>query len=419
MQPLLRDVAAEAEALHVGLYVVGGYVRDRLLNYASADLDLVVEGDAIRLVAALVARYGGHMTSYPPFGTATWHLQPGLPLGFIDFATTRTETYAHPAALPTVTVLPERGALAVDVRRRDFTINTLAVQLAPLEGFGRLVDYAGGLSDSRAGLIRVLHDASFVDDPTRIFRAARFEQRFGFQIEPHTATLIAGGLHYVPYLSGERLRTEVDLIFAETHPQKAMRRLNTLGVLAVLDIGLIFDERLSSVFTNAQLFVAQPLWKLPTVDLAHVYWGIVAAGVPEPEVMVERLALNHVVARKIAETRRALAGLAEFDDATPHRTVWARLNGLSDEALIAAYALSPDDAGRAALVTYCDKLRYISPTITGTDLKNIGLKPGPRFGKLLARLRDAWLDGVVSTPEQERAYLRQMIDEYSRTDDGN
>ena len=205
------------------LYAVGGFVRDLLLAQPNFDLDLVVEGDAIRLAQELVAATGGRLRSHRRFGTAKWILpaelagENGQLPDSLDFVTARTEFYEHPTALPTV----ERSSIKQDLHRRDFTINTLAVRLTP-DRWGELLDFYGGREDLEDGVIRVLHSLSFVEDPTRILRAARFEQRFDFEIEPRTEELIGDALDLLDRVSAERVRHELELILAEAEPERAL-----------------------------------------------------------------------------------------------------------------------------------------------------------------------------------------------------
>ena len=199
---LIQALAREAQQRRIGLYVVGGFVRDLLLNSPDQhDVDLVVEGDAIELVRALQQAYGGGIRSHAQFGTAKWQLDKSVvrALGVdftgakwpdsIDFVSARTEFYEEPSALPTV----QRSSIKLDLHRRDFTINTLAIRLSP-EPLGELLDFYGGEQDLHDGLIRVLHSLSFVDDATRMLRAVRLEQRLRFKIEPRTEELIRGAL---------------------------------------------------------------------------------------------------------------------------------------------------------------------------------------------------------------------------------
>ena len=206
---LLRQVAALSAHLGLPAYLVGGFVRDALLKQPINDFDLVVEGDAVKLGRALVKQFGGRLTVHAPFKTAAWFLPVGVgsrygteehrpystpesTIDFIDLISARSETYARPAALPTVKL----GTLADDLRRRDFTINALAVRLDG-DHFGELSDPLGGRADLQRGLVRVLHSNSFVDDPTRLLRAVRYAERYGFKIESGSEALIPLALEYV------------------------------------------------------------------------------------------------------------------------------------------------------------------------------------------------------------------------------
>ncbi len=243
---LLKAAGDAASGLGYPLYGVGGFVRDLLLGEPNFDVDMVVEGDAIRLTQTLAGKLGGRVRSHRRFGTAKWILPEGLlPASAangnhagnsgrafpdaLDFVTARTEFYEHPTALPTV----ERSSIKQDLHRRDFTINTLAVCLIP-DRWGELLDFYGGRDDLEDGIIRALHSLSFVEDPTRILRAVRFEQRFGFSIDPRTEELIADALDLLDRVSAERVRHELELILAEAEPERAFARLAELGVLSRL-----------------------------------------------------------------------------------------------------------------------------------------------------------------------------------------
>ncbi|MBC7223147.1 MAG: CBS domain-containing protein, partial [Anaerolineae bacterium] len=216
---LLREVGHRARRMGFSVYAVGGVVRDLLLGIPNLDLDLVVEGDAIALARSLARSYGGRVRSHRRFGTAKWILEDpmkplqvgreavdwtALPVRHLDFVTARTEFYEHPTALPQV----ERSSIRQDLHRRDFTINTLAIALAP-DRFGELLDFYGGHQDLRRGIIRVLHSLSFVEDPTRMLRAVRLEQRLGFRIEERTAELIENARDLLRRTTGERIRHEL------------------------------------------------------------------------------------------------------------------------------------------------------------------------------------------------------------------
>src|SRR5512136_2086958 len=221
---LLQRLAEIAARAGMSLYIVGGPVRDCLVRRVVTDLDLTTEGDAHRLARAMARELGGAWKKFDRFGTAKLIL-PGRDKP-IDLATSRTETYAHPGALPDVA----RGTIETDLIRRDFTINAMAIRLDG-EQQGTLIDLHGGESDLYSGKLRVLHERSFEDDPTRLFRGVRFEQRFGFAFAFDTERLIAPALPVIEQVSGDRLRHELELIFCEMQPLKVLTRLNELGVL--------------------------------------------------------------------------------------------------------------------------------------------------------------------------------------------
>jgi tRNA nucleotidyltransferase (CCA-adding enzyme) len=223
--PVLRDAGRCAEEMGFSAYAVGGFVRDLFLQRETLDVDVVIEGDGIAFASRFSADNGAHLLIYERFRTANLVLPGGFK---IDIATARTEMYERPAALPLV--MP--GSIRDDLFRRDFSINTLAVCLNP-DRFGRLLDLFQAREDIRKGSIRILHEKSFVDDPTRIFRAARFEKRFDFSMEDVTkrcaVDAVSSGL--IEKLSGYRIASELRLILKEKDPLSTIQRLEELGVL--------------------------------------------------------------------------------------------------------------------------------------------------------------------------------------------
>ncbi len=236
---LLAAAGRAADYLGLQVYAVGGFVRDLLLHRDNEDVDLLVEGPGIAFARHLSRLWGAGVQTHERFGTATLRLDWG---GKVDVAMARLETYSQPAALPQVAP----AGLAQDLRRRDFTINAMAIHLNP-GTYGHLADPLDGRADLEAGRIRILHPGSFEDDPTRIFRAVRFEQRFGFRLEPVTARClrdaVRGGL--IGRLSRPRVLREVLLLLGETDPSPAFRRLSRLGVLGQVH-PLLEDPRKST-----------------------------------------------------------------------------------------------------------------------------------------------------------------------------
>ncbi len=286
---LLDAVVGLADSRGLRAFLVGGTVRDLLLGRNSLDVDVAIEGDAVALAREVASATGARLAKTTAFGTATvvsgsFHL---------DLVTTRSETYAHPGALPKV----HPSTIDDDLVRRDFTINAMALQLngaAP----GKLLDPAGGEADLRAGLVRVIHDGSFRDDATRILRAARYEARFGFRLEEATADLLGRDLSYLDRISGTRIRQELQRTFQESEPERALLRLEKLGALAAIHPGLSFPEASAEAFPRLRKLGAPPLAGWPLLCLAS------DAG-RRPEI-VRRLALTKA-------QREVVLGLAGID----------------------------------------------------------------------------------------------------------
>jgi tRNA nucleotidyltransferase (CCA-adding enzyme) len=228
---LLHLVRDAATGRSLPLYMVGGAVRDLAMGRRLSDFDLIVEGDAIALAHSLASQHGGGVTAHTKFGTAKWFLPEPLKAGHdtLDLISARSETYRHPAALPTVAW----GSITDDLLRRDFTINAMAIRLDSSH-FGELRDDLHGMQDLEQGLIRVLHAGAFVDDPTRMYRAVRYAARYGFRVVEETQALIPAALPYVQKLSAQRIRHELDLILDEPNAMSMLRQLDELGLLAAI-----------------------------------------------------------------------------------------------------------------------------------------------------------------------------------------
>lgn len=406
---LLPLICETAIAVQVNVYLVGGVIRDLLLGRSTVDYDFAVEGDAIEFTRELAAHHGGTLTMHPTFRTATWSYQDLE----IDFATARTETYPEPAILPVVTP----ASIDLDLYRRDFTINALALRLNQPR---ILIDLYGGQDDLRGGIIRVLHDHSFIDDPTRLFRAVRFEQRLNFQIEPHTLSLVAPALPYVSRLSGERLRYEVELIFSEAEPEKSLLRLQELGLLTYLDSGLVFDETLRNAYQDYRTLIAdqqyaQNSWHIKTNSAINIGWALLGSRTRDPEHLARYLMLDRTAALAVHGGQRIAKLLDKVANAKKPSEVDALLNDLPTEVLIAGSVLASGDT-RAKVTTYATEWRYVTPLLSGKDFTNWGLSPGPLFGKLLRGLRTARLDGLLTTLEDEREYVQRVVAQMAADD---
>jgi len=410
---LIRLAAEKATRLDMALYIVGGFVRDLLLGYPSVDFDLVVEGDAIALAQELQREHGGRLISHSRFGTAKWFLPDSLRSTddppFLDLISARMEFYEHPTALPTV----RRGSIKLDLHRRDFTINTLAIRLDGRH-FGELLDYWGGLADLKRGLIRVLHSLSFIDDPTRMIRAVRYEQRYGFQIEPRTLQLIHEARPLLARLSGERVRHELDLILNENCALAALRRLAELDLFQAIHPALGWsaeiEQRLALALERPPAAEIASLWTPSRVPLrqalAYTVWLF---PLPASEIisLANRLRFSSPLKRLILDASALFHSLPDLQGAPPSGWV-ERLENLSP---ISIYALqiSLPEAQTAPLAEYLTRWRNIQPYTDGETLRKLGLPPGPSYRRLLKRLRAAWLDGEIHTAEEEKQLLERLI----------
>lgn len=415
---LVRRIADVAHEMEYNVYFVGGLVRDLLLGAPIFDIDIVVEGDAILLARRLTQRFGGRVVAHASFGTAKWLLEPtvwqeaiGAPppepeLRSIDFATARTEFYTYPTALPVV----ERSAIKQDLHRRDFTINTLAIRLDPPH-WGELLDFYGGEADLQNKIIRVLHSLSFIDDPTRILRAARLEARLGFHLDPRSEGLIANALPMLSRMSGDRIRHELEQILDEKEPERAICRLDELGLLAHLHPNLRCDRWLMARFRAVRSELDPAVWGLQPADRRLVYLALLLYRLelqPLKEVL-ERLKMPRAEADEVEmmpELRRTLRSIVFARKAS---AVYRAFRLYPPRILAVGWLASERGGARARLWRFQTEYRRVEPLLGGDDLKALGLKPGPLFGRLLEALRDARLDGQVKSREDEEALLRRLL----------
>ncbi len=409
---LLGQIGELARQQGDTLYLVGGFVRDLfLMTTAEAktsprfDLDLVVEGEAIALAERLQQQYGGQVVSHRRFGTAKWLLAQPIPFNSaetvfftsLDFAMARTEFYRYPSALPEV----ERSSIRLDLHRRDFTINTLALDLSP-DRFGELLDFYGGRKDLESRLIRVLHPLSFVEDPTRMVRAARFLARFNFTLEEQTAEQLHDALDLLQRVSGERLLHELELIFRERLPLLALQQLDHLRILKAIDLALQLDE-----------WLVERLDKLKDVPLDSVYYlGLMLFRLNRTEQTTIMKRLNLPVRQQtiINQVCTLRPRLAEIEVAEKGSQLYHLLRGSSDEARQIVGLAVDELQVRHQLVRFQTELQHVTPLIDGTYLKTeFQLSPGPIFRTILDTLRNARLDGLVTTLADERALVVEIL----------
>ncbi|MEX1248977.1 MAG: hypothetical protein WEA61_10900 [Anaerolineales bacterium] len=423
---LVRAVVQEAEWQGAPIYLVGGFVRDLMLNQPSLDLDLVLEGSAIRLGRALEKRFGGRLLVHKAFGTAVWWLPRdqdllrhlGMPArkaaeavlpAFIDLISARSETYAKPAALPSV----QFDGIRADQFRRDFTINTLALRLDGSSA-GQLLDPWGGLRDLKAGLLRTLHPRSFSDDPTRILRILRFAGRLGFRVEPETLTQLKRNLAGLNLLSGERIRNELELILLEERRVGILRQLQRLGVLHQIHPTLRFITGTAASLERADFESPPAYWELATVssaDLGLVIWlmHLAPQDVADIARRVRFTAHLQAAARAASRLRQEHRALSRM----PVSRLVARLEKEPQLAVYALFLVHERKVLGKSLQQYARAWRHVRTSITGSDLRKRGLPPGPEYKKILERLRAARLDGKVRTAKQEQTLLGQLLHEHN------
>ncbi|MDX1614992.1 MAG: CBS domain-containing protein [Candidatus Promineifilaceae bacterium] len=424
---MVQIVGAEASEMDMPVYFVGGLVRDLLLGQQPTDIDMVVEGDAIALVRRLKGEYGGEKRSHRQFGTAKWMLTaeewatiaPGAELKdvpeAVDFVTARTEFYTQPTALPEV----ERGSIKLDLHRRDFTINTLAIRLDGAH-LGRLLDFYGGRRDLDQGLIRVLHSLSFVDDPTRILRAVRLEQRLDFQIESRTLELVRAALPMLNRVTGDRIRNELELCLLEKARVPLMKRLDELDVLTEIHRSLVWQRETEASFARVPALLSDPEWRQCAAGASEavVYFGLLLHSLeigPQRSIMA-RLKVRRTTREDVlAASQLTVDVLGLPDDAQPS-DIYRTLQPYSGLVLlIGLAAIGPDSRAGRHIQRYFKHLRHVEPVLDGNDLLEMGLEPGPLFGQLLGRLLDARLDGEVASEAEERALLRELMAQTEET----
>jgi tRNA nucleotidyltransferase (CCA-adding enzyme) len=405
----LRVVGEVADEAGFPVYLVGGIVRDLFLRVTNLDIDIVVEGDGITFAGMLVKKLGGRMKTHQKFGTAVVVLPKGLKL---DIATARLEYYESPAAMPTV----ELSSIKKDLYRRDFTINTLAVRLNR-KRFGELIDFFGGLRDVKEKTIRILHNLSFVEDPTRVFRAIRFEQRFDFQISKHTLNLIKTSVNMKLFnrLSGERIYAELMLMFSEAEPLKALKRMAGLDLLKFIHPGLKFTTDVERLCIG----IGETLtwFRFLYLDIIVERWFLYFLGLLDKlkdeatEETLARLAAPRKVRDRVRTARaRYRDVLYEFyraPDLTPSR-VYDLLRPLEIEAVLLMMAKAKQEAAKKYVSLYLTRLRNVKVTLSGDDLKTMGIPPGPRYKRILSRLLDAKLDRKVKNREEEIEFVKKM-----------
>ena len=379
------------------LYMVGGIIRDLLLGRTNFDLDLVLEGDAIKLAQKLKEMRRGKLLTHPQFGTAKLEWENFS----VDLAMARLESYSKPGALPET----RPGTIIDDLARRDFSINAMAVSLSP-NSFGELINLHNSLYDLKERLVRILHDRSFIDDATRIWRAIRYEQRLDFKMSPKTSKLLKRDIPMLKTVSGDRIRYELECIFREERPEKAIRRLSELGALQKLHPSLKTGVWVVEKFSAARAF-SQPA--LPSFEL---YLAILAYPLNriENEELISYLNPPKEATKTLSDSADLKQNLTSLDqiEVKPSQ-VYQTLHNYTDDAVTANLLMTEAPLVQRNIKLYFDELRNIRITLSGENLIKLGVPHGPQVKKVLELLLYARLDGRVRSRGAEEELVRGWL----------
>lgn len=409
---ILLSAGELADELEYGAYLVGGSVRDLLMRIPSPDIDIVVEGDGIKFAKKLSERIRGKVTPHPRFATARIIkelIKNGKTIDFhIDIATARTEYYESPASLPKV----ETSSIKKDLYRRDFTINALAVKLNAKD-FGLLLDFFGGQRDIKDKRIRVLHNLSFVEDPTRAIRAVRFSEKLGFRISKHTENLIklAVRMGIFEKLKGSRLYEELMLLFKETIPHNSIKRLKDYGLLKIIHPKLEEKEikelltKAYEVIQGVELLFLKEKYQVEFIYLMVILWQL---EYDERVELLERISAPEHISKKLtSDIETAKKSLKLIDEDDPVK-IYHILKTLNMETLILMMIYS-QKWQKQAISLFLTKLRFIKPLIKGEDLKKIGIKPGPIYKEIFEKIMNEKLRGNLQSKEEEIAFTKKIM----------
>lgn len=399
-----------SESINSGAYLVGGFVRDLILGVSNLDLDIVIEGDGIKFAEEFAGHLNAKLTLHRRFGTATVALRHGIK---VDIATARKEFYPGPAHLPEVAP----GSLKDDLARRDFSINAMAISLNRRD-FGRLLDVFGGRQDLISGSVRVLHDLSFIDDPTRILRAVRFEKRYNFRIEPRTLKLLkqAAGLGMLKAVEPQRLRDELISMLKEDNPARHIRRLADLAGLEFISPKLRPQAKtfglLRSMRNQVRWFMRRYSHRRRIDNWVIYFSGIIdtlsarqAGSVLKKFVFSKGEEKRLRVYNKLSDK---LIWLLSSRDIKASR-IFSLLEPLSYEVILAVRAKSANPNLRRHTGDFFEVYNGMRIMVSGEDLRGFGIVPGPAYRRIFGRVLNARLEGKVKTREEELSLIRKLI----------
>ncbi len=408
---LLDEIAACAGDNGFTAYAVGGFVRDLLMRRKNLDVDVVIEGDGIAFARLFAERHNGKVRAHHKFQTAIIVL-PGHRK--IDVATARTEYYTEPAALPIV----ELSSIKNDLYRRDFTMNALALKLNG-KNTNHLIDFFGGQQDLKDGVIRVLHNLSFVEDPTRIFRAIRFEQRFKLALGGQTEKLLklAVGDGMLVRLSGGRIFGELNLIFREEQPARILARMAEYGLWRYIHPAIDFNDRVAALCKQAEDAIAWHRLGGEGRNIHHwfIFLNCLAEGLTDDQTdeLLRRLGLMKNPIERFTGSRvrvAEVAGRLESDGIRGPVEIYDLFDGLIEDELLCVMARAKEHDKKRTVVDYITRLRHIVAKVSGRDLIAAGIKPGPLLGKVMGVIVRENIKGLLATKEDEIRFAKAWIE---------
>ena len=415
VQNILNKIGEIGDRLNYPVFMVGGVVRDLFLGIKNYDIDIVVEGEGIKFARDLSRDLKGRIKSHEKFGTAVVILTDGFK---IDVATARREFYEYPAAFPKV----ELSSIRKDLYRRDFTMNAMAIQLNQ-KYFGKLIDFFGGRKDLRLGIIRVLYNLSFVEDPARIMRAIRFEQRYNFRMDKSTEDFLKKAIDdkLLSRLRKKRVAEELILMLHEENPLKSIKRMDELEALKYILPEVEFDEdtieRLNKVKNNYDF------WKGNIPDEKIQLWMIYFCCLIKKleKIQVQRIFKRLILKHKFADTvnyiylnlDQTVRFISQKNEILPS-SIFIKLKSLSNEILFLAMMESNNDIAKERIVNYFNKFKKESVYISGEELKKLKIEPGPIYSQILNRLLYARLDGEVKNKENEIKFVQNILKERNK-----
>jgi len=415
VQNIINKIGEIGDKLNFPVFIVGGVVRDLFLGIENYDIDIVVEGDGIKYARELSRSWEGRIKSHEKFRTAVVILTDGFK---IDVATARREFYEYPAALPEV----ELSSIKKDLYRRDFTINAMAIQLNQ-KHFGKLIDFFGGQKDLRIGIIRVLYNLSFVEDPARIIRAIRFEQRYNFKIDRATEDFLKKAIDdkLLSRLRKKRITEELILILKEENPLKSLKRMEELGALKYIlpEVELDEDtvERFNKVKDNYYF------WKRnmsdEKIELWVIYFCCLIRNIKKSKIqrIYKKLIIKQKSLDKInncySNLDQIIKMISQKNKISPS-VIYLKLKGLPNEALFLAVAESDTNIAKERISNYFKKYKKESLYISGKELKKLQVKPGPIYSHILNKLLCAQLDGEVKNKRDEIRFVKNILEERNR-----